>query len=94
MKIIRQYEIPLDGIFDFLIPDNAEILCIQTENNIPYMYILLENGEKSTEERYFITMADEQGFGEEKYNYIGTYQICRYHGEDKETLHVFEIINQ
>jgi hypothetical protein len=90
MKVIHKYDLP-DRLESIMMPRDAEILCVQTQNGYPVIWAIVDP-ENHTEERFFEIV----GTGETLYTdmgverkYIGTFQLHNgsYVG------HVFERIN-
>lgn len=89
MKTIWKYQLPLQDSFTIDIPKGAKILSLQTQENIPCIWILV-NKNRLLERRTFKTFGT--GFDEiedRNLNYIGTYQVH----EGSFVFHVFEVLN-
>ena len=74
-KVIWKHRLNIESSFDIQMPIGTEILALQTQNDNPFIWVLVNPDEKNTEIRKFETV----GTGEiiEETNdkkYIGTYQ--------------------
>jgi len=74
-KKIFKYELKDVGIQEIQLPEGAEILCIQTQNDIPFIWAVVYTNVTFTK-RFFEIYATGQSFdGNTDRKYIGTYQI-------------------
>lgn len=72
-----------------LMPKGAEILCLQTQHEQPYLWVLVDPKEKTDEGRFFMTQATGEAFDSQiDRKYIGTYQLSG----GTLVFHVFEIL--
>lgn len=72
------YKYPLDVVDhqSITLPFGAQILCVQTQNNIPVIYAIVDRDSTLTEQRHFRTFGTGHTI-DSKYAdyYIGTYQL-------------------
>jgi hypothetical protein len=83
MKTIWKFELPKQG--KILMPKGAEILTVQTQNEIPCIWAVV-NPDADKEERTFVIYGTGFEFQLIDYKYIGTFQMHS-HGL---VFHVFE----
>ena len=94
-KTIWKFQLLVIGIQSIEMPENAEILCIQIQNEDPYIWALVEP-ENATIKRTFETYGTAQPIKEishRKRNFIGTYQIETNQIETNQLVfHCFELL--
>ena len=90
-KVIFKYKVTAEKICKIELPKGAEILCVQTQNDEPYVWCLIDN-KAEKEERYFETFGTGHEIHEDmgiERKYVGTFQIIRLGF----VFHLFERIN-
>jgi len=91
MKTIWKQEIPVVGEFSQDLKKDARILCIQTINDIPYIWYIVDTEEQKKEKRIFRLYGTGHTM-QENVNapdaYIGTFQMQ----EGVLVFHLFEVI--
>lgn len=84
MNVIYKYPFEVSDTIEFEFPGDAEILCIQMQNNTPCLWVRCENTQPS--QRYQIhirgTGHNADGLGK----YISTFQMA----EGRLVFHAFE----
>jgi len=78
MKVIHKYDLGIRSNIHIPLPVGAEILCVQTQNGFPRLWVLVDNGVSETETRHFDIYGTGQTILEYNtfnYKYIGTFQI-------------------
>ena len=83
MKTIWKFELPKQGNVEM--PKGAEILTVQTQNEKPCIWALV-NPDAEKEERAFVIYGTGHYFQLIDYKYIGTFQL----NEGRLVFHVFE----
>ena len=90
MLTVHKYKIPKPKkavAFSIDLPKGAKILTVQSQNNKPQIWILLNSARDLTETRNFFVMVTGGLIMEEKeLNYVGTFQM----DEGNFVGHVFE----
>lgn len=81
MKVIWKYDISGERI---QVPVWSKVLCVQLQNGIPQIWMLVDEDEKEFETRTFVIIGTGQSFNNKDMNYISTYQEFTY------VWHVFE----
>lgn len=89
-KSIFKYPIETTDIQQIEMPYNAEILCLQTQHNTQYIWVLVDVNEPLIQRTFAIfgtgdAITVESGT---LHKYIGSYQVHHGHG----VFHCFEII--
>jgi len=86
MKTVWKYEINLYRQ-SFSLPKDSKILTVQTQNNIPCIWVLVDTEQKEEERRYEIYGTGHRIDPTLNLEYIGTFQV------DGGTLvfHLFEV---
>lgn len=74
MKVIWKYEIDLDGLVRM--PLGAKVLTVQTQNDLPHIWVEVDNEQSRYEMRRFEQVATG-GFVPTRATYIGTFQLER-----------------
>lgn len=88
MRTIHKYKLPRGGLNYIDMPEEAEVLCVQTQRDEPYLWALVDPKVLTTR-RLFEVFATGEGVTEEtggSRQYIGTFQV---HGGSL-VFHVFE----
>lgn len=94
MKIFK-YPIEITGTQEILLPDGAQILTIQIQNDIPCIWALVNPNLVNTSRiiHIFGTGHDISDTKPDTYRkYIATFQTCRF--TTPLVFHVFEFINE
>ena len=88
MKVIYKYELDTTDINVVEMPKGGEILCVHTQNDIPYIWVLVDPNETQMN-RIIETFGTGHPINEnDKRRYIGTYQ--QYNGQLM--FHCFELL--
>ena len=76
MKTIHKYALIATGVQVITMPNNSEILTVQTQNGVPCIWALVDT-DNSPEERVFYIFGTGQEVGDAILNmiYIGTFQM-------------------
>ena len=74
-KVIYKFPFERKENFQITVPKGAEILCVKVQDNIPYLWILIDANETINEVRYFNIFGTGQEFDATKYKYISTFMI-------------------
>lgn len=74
MKQIFKYPVKVSRTQEIEMPKGAEILSLQTQNNTPYIWALVDE-DLPKEYRFFEVFGTGYFLPEENRNYIGTFQI-------------------
>ena len=71
------YKFPIEVIDDsqITLPKNAEILCVQMQDGNPYIWVMIDKGEKKAEVRHFCLFGTGHPFALLDYKYIGSFQM-------------------
>jgi hypothetical protein len=85
MKIIHKYQL-LNETHSINVPEGAEILSVQAQNNIPCIWMLLNPKETKFEIRTFCMRITGSCFNQERKKYIGTVQL----DGGSSVMHIFE----
>ena len=88
MKKIYKYQFSVENNFEIEIPVNAEILAIQTQNNIPCIWALVDDYGVYEKRSFAIYGTGHKVDEKFMHNYIGTFQLL----EGKFVGHLFEIL--
>lgn len=88
MKTVYKYQLKTTGEQFVDLPKNAEILSIQTQNNIPCIWVKVDTSEVLHNRRGFITIGTGEPLPENPIKYIGTYHLS----SGQFIFHVFEIL--
>ena len=84
MKIIHKYQL-LNETHSINVPEGAEILSVQTQNNVPCIWMLLNPKEAKFEIRTFVMRITGSTFNQEG-KYVGTVQL----DGGSSVMHIFE----
>jgi len=57
------------------LPDDANILCVQIQNNFPYIWAITKRGEEPNTNRVFKVYGTGHSLPDFPGNYIGTFQM-------------------
>lgn len=87
MKTIYKYELKQIDINEIEMPKHAEILCVQTQKGVPYIWALVDD-KKEAKSKFIMTIGTGHPMPDNPKNYIGTYQLF----EGDLVFHVFELI--
>lgn len=87
MKKVFKYPLVAEPEAPFLLPGGAEILTVQMQNGLPWIWALV-SPENTPEMRKFLVVGTGHEITQEKTKYIGTFQM---HGGSL-VFHVFEVI--
>lgn len=87
MQTIYKYPVNASSIFTLEMPENAKILCVQTQNNQPCIWALV-NTELPNTKRIFEVYATGEKCNIEHQIYIGTFQL----NNGSLVFHLFEFI--
>ena len=71
MKVIWKYDISGERI---QVPVWSKVLCVQLQNGMPQIWMLVDEDEKEFETRTFVIIGTGQHFYTDDLNYICTYQ--------------------
>ena len=74
MKTIYKYEVPIEDEFYIGIPLGADILCIQSQNNKAFIWVLIDTELKKVS-RGFIMVGTGHKIDADISRYVGTFQI-------------------
>lgn len=88
MKIIYKYELKEIDVNKLSMPEDAQILCVQTQKGIPYIWALVDD-KKEVKSKFIMTIGTGHPMPDNPKKYIGTYQLF----EGDLVYHVFELIN-
>lgn len=86
---IWKYHLVRKGAIDIQIPKGARVLTIQTQGDLPCLWILV-NPSNELETRTFEVMHTGEIFNLDGLHYIGTYQLF----SESEVCHLFEIMEK
>jgi len=86
MKSIWKFEIPVEGEFDVMMPEGAEILSFCTQKNKLYIWAIIELGTKFAARRFRLVGTGFK-FSERPGRYVGTAQIF----DGDLVWHLFEV---
>jgi len=89
METVWKYEFPIGDIFDIRMPKDSSILHIDTQNDVPCMWVLVDDSEECENRRFRLcgtghSLAD---IANECYVHQGSFQMYN----DSLVFHVFEI---
>jgi hypothetical protein len=84
MKTIHKYRLPASDVNELFLPENAEILCIQMQDDRPHLWAMVDP-EKPVKKRLIVEYTTGQLLTDAKRTYIGTVQY-----KDGIVLHFFE----
>jgi hypothetical protein len=87
MKVFK-YEIKSDDSCEIIMEAGAEILCVQTQNEHPFIWVLTEE-DGPLEKRKFKLYGTGHDIYEEKFKYIGTFQLAK----GSLVFHLFEVFD-
>ena len=73
MKTIYKYKVPINSEFHLLMPIGAKILCLQMQNNEPYIWALV-SPTMSVEDVYFEILTTGGPAAAIAREYVGTFQ--------------------
>ena len=75
MKAIWKYSIPIEGEFTINMPEGAVPLCVQVQDNVPCIWVLVRPGPQVDCRRFRLhgtgRPLDDVGLG----RYVGTFQM-------------------
>lgn len=74
---IWKYTIPPDHKFILSLPWNAEVLCVQVQHDIPYIWALV-NPDSPKQDRLFLSLSTGQRLSHTdpaSLRYVGTFQL-------------------
>lgn len=83
MKVIWKYKIDMESI---KVPKNSKVLCVQLQNDLPHVWMLVDTEEKEFDKRQFMVIGTGSFFHNKYMEYVCTYQ------EGIFVWHVFEKI--
>lgn len=86
MKKIYKFKLEVTNEQILILPKKSTILTVQSVDNTPYIWVLLDTIIDETEERYILIFATGETIPDIEMKYIGTYQILN----GIEVHHVFE----
>lgn len=86
MISIYKYPVPVQDKFGLELPHGAAILCIQTQNGLPYIWTKIDTTKEYLEIRKFNLYGTGHDIRSQFEEYIGTFQM--YEGEF--VFHLFE----
>lgn len=89
MKVIYKYKLNTASEQAIELPHNAEILCLQTQNNQPHIWVKIDTSDDLLARRLFLTVGTGSAFPDIPAIHIGTYQL----NDGELVFHVFEIFN-
>ena len=77
MKTIHKYPLSLQDDFTLDLPQAAVILCVQTQNNFPYIWALVDTDRPIVTQRFALrgTGHDCEDVSSILYDYIGTFHL-------------------
>lgn len=76
MHKIYKYPLQVEGAQKIMMPSDAEILCVQVQNNQPCIWALVEPTNSLTPYRFYIYGTGQPIKDERSYDaYIGTFQL-------------------
>lgn len=84
MKVIHKYQL-LNETHSINVPEGAEILSVQTQNNVPCIWMLINPKETMFDIRTFFMVGTGNCFNQDG-KYIGTCQLDR----GSCVMHIFE----
>ena len=84
MKIIHKYQL-LNETHSINVPEGAEILSVQTQNNVPCIWMLINPKETMFDIRTFFMVGTGNCFNQEG-KYVGTVQL----DGGSSVMHIFE----
>jgi len=87
MKTIWKYELPIKDNFIIEIPVDAEILSIQTQENTPCLWALVESDNLRSIRKFKMYGTGHPISDTIKQKYIGTFQV-----KFRFVFHVFELL--
>lgn len=89
---IRKYPIHSNNPNEIELPLDSEILCIQIQNDKPFLYVMIDTNKIDTETRSFATFNTGEHIDESKhtYEYFYTFQIAQI-ANDNLVFHAFEM---
>lgn len=91
MKAVYKYLIKPTDVQEIKMPINAKILCVQTQNNHPFIWAEVDTEETETELRTIYMHGTGHPYSKEYKNYIGTFQMLEgYVEQGSLVFHVFE----
>jgi len=93
MKTIWKQSIPVTDKFTLKLKINDRILCVQTIDNLPYIWFTTDTEEQMQKLRDFRIYGTGHPVQEnELHSYIGTFQIlkAKYYEKDPYVFHLFE----
>ena len=86
MKIFK-YEIPIKNSFEINIPKGYKILSLQTQNDDPYIWVMVNENNPIEEVRFVLLCTGEEfPYHETFFQYIDTFQIIK----GKTVFHLFK----
>ena len=89
MSVIYKYQLLNSPIVELEIPEGAEILCVQTQREVPCMWVRVDK-EAPLVKRKFRSVATGCDFNSDEVgDYIGTIQSAGEHL----VFHIFEVVN-
>ena len=86
-KKIYKYKLDIKGIQRIEMPEWAEILCIQTQNEIPYIWALVQPSSPVTKRTFEIFETGNNVQENANRSYVGTYQL----NNGELVFHCFEL---
>ena len=86
MKTIYKYELKVDDEQILVLPKGSTILTVQSIDNIPYIWVLIDLMMKETENRHILMYKTGGVIDVFEMKYIGTYQVYNGNG----IFHTFE----
>lgn len=72
---IYKYPLTITDVNRIELPKGAKILCIQTQNDNPYLWALVDKYESEKETHFIETLGTGHPINEGERQYIGTYQL-------------------
>lgn len=71
---IHKHSIPLVAEFVIAMPDGAEILCVQLQNNSPYIWARISTDNIVVDYNFYLYMTGQEN-NTDTGEYIGTFQL-------------------
>ena len=72
--VIWKYEIPIQDFFEIEMPKDSEVLCVQVQGGKPCIWVRVIDPGSLTEKKAFAIVGTGQGFNDNEYFYVGTFQ--------------------
>lgn len=86
MKKIFKYKLETTDKQTLSIPEGAEILSVQTQEDKPCIWVLVDDGNVKIDRQFYIYGTGHSITSPETKKFIGTYQVCGGMG----VFHLFE----